>query len=116
MSQFDMPPCWMKASNRPLATYASASADEPIDREIRISLRTARARVAADRPESAIWITKSDSLSLSDAVIGRSLSVAGPSAVAANSSFRVGSRTTPATGRPSTASPIETQKNGMPLA
>ena len=39
-SQADSPPCWMNASNRPLATYASASAAEPMSREMRIALRT----------------------------------------------------------------------------
>ena len=77
-SQADSPPCWMKASNRPLATYASASAAEPIDREIRIWLRTSRARDVAARPDSAIEITKSDSLSLSEVAIGRPSSSAGP--------------------------------------
>ena len=43
-------------------------------------------------------------------------SMAGPSAVAANVSPRVGSWTTPTDGRPSTTSPIDTQKNGMPFA
>ena len=65
-SQADKPPCWMKASNRPLATYASASAAEPIEREMRIDLRTLRARLVAARPLSDIEITKSDSFSLSD--------------------------------------------------
>src|SRR4029079_6928846 len=115
-SQFDIPPCWMKASNRPFATYARPSADEPIEREIRICFRIARARLTTARPPSAIWTTKSDSLSLSEAVIGSPLSVAGPSAAAANGSLRVGPRTTPTDGRPSTARPIDTQKNGIPFA
>ena len=51
-----------------------------------------------------------------EAWIGRPLSVAGPSTVAANTSFRVGSRMTPTAGKPSTTSPIETQKTGSPLA
>ena len=42
--------------------------------------------------------------------------MAGPSRVAAKVSSRVGSWMTPSVGRPSTMSPIETQKNGMPLA
>ena len=61
-------------------------------------------------------MTWSDSFGLIDARIGRPLSVAGPSAVAAKVSARVGSRTAPATGRPSTTNPIETQKTGSPLA
>ncbi len=69
-SQADRPPCWTNASNRPLPTYARASAAEPIERGIRICLRTLRERVAAARPLSAIEITKSDSLSLTDAWIG----------------------------------------------
>ena len=67
-SQADSPPCWMNASNRPLATYARASAAEPIERGMRIALRTFRARVAAARPLSDIEMTKSDSCSLSEAV------------------------------------------------
>ena len=83
-SQADRPPCWMNASNRPLATYARASAAEPIVRGMRIALRTLRARVATARPLSDIEMTKSVSLSLSDAVTAwldepRSSSVAGPS-------------------------------------
>ena len=69
----------MKASNRPFATYASASAAEPMLREMRIALRTFRARDAALRPLSDIETTKSDSFSLSEARTGRPLSVAGPS-------------------------------------
>ena len=83
---------------------------------MRIALRTLRARLAAVRPLSDIEITKSDSFSLSEARTGRPLRVAGPSTVAANVSSRVGSRMTPTAGTPSTTSPIETQKNGMPLA
>jgi hypothetical protein len=112
----------MKASNRPFAMYASANAADPIDREMRIAFLTLRARVTTDRPDRAIEITKSDSLSLSDAVtawLGRprgDVSSAGPSAVAAKVSDRVGSCTTPTLGRPSTTSPIDTQKNGIPFA
>ena len=43
-------------------------------------------------------------------------SMAGPSAVAAKVTPRVGSWTTPTDGRPSTMSPIYKQKNGMPFA
>ena len=71
---------------------------------MRIALRTLRARVATARPLSDIEMTKSVSLSLSEAWIGRPLSVAGPVAVAANVSSRVGSRMTPTVGRPSTTS------------
>jgi len=49
-SQADSPPCWTNASNRPVAPYASARAAEPIEREMRIALRTLRARLAAARP------------------------------------------------------------------
>jgi len=74
------------------------------------------ARVVAVRPLRDIEMTKSDSRSLSDAWIAAPLSVAGPSAVAANSSRRVGSRMTPIAGAPSTTSAIETQNTGKPLA
>ena len=63
-----------------------------------MALRTLRDRVTADRPLNAIEITKSDSLSLSDAWIGCPSRVAGPSAVAPNHSLRVGSTTTPTDG------------------
>ena len=69
MSHVDSPPCWMNASNRPLPTYASASAAEPIEREMRMARRTARDRLTAARPLSAIEMTKSETLSLSDALI-----------------------------------------------
>ena len=39
-----------------------------------------------------------------------------PSATALNVSPRIGSWTAPAAGIPSTTSPTETQKNGIPLA
>ena len=52
--------------------------------------RCGRATVAV-RPLSAIEMTKSESLSLSEAWIGRPSRIAGPSAVAANDSSRVGS-------------------------
>ena len=68
-SQADMPPDWTKASNRPFATYARASAEEPIVRDTRIALRTARARVATARPPSARWTTQSVSASFSEAWI-----------------------------------------------
>ena len=67
-------------------------------------------------------ITKSESRSLSLASIAwlgvpsEPASKAGPSALAAKVSARVGSWTTPTDGCPSTISPIETQKNGMPFA
>src|SRR3954447_6946992 len=97
-------------------------AADPIERGIRIALRTFRFLVAADRPDNAIDTTKSDSLSLSDASIAKlsvpsvDVCMAGPPAVAAKVSARVGSCTTPTYGRPSTTRPIDTQKNGMPLA
>src|SRR4029078_8776454 len=122
MSHGDSPPCWMKASKRPFPTYDSAMAAEPIDRGIRMALRTFRFRVAADRPDSAIETTKSESVSLSDHSIAKlsvpsvDISIAGPPAVAANVSPRVGSCTTPTYGRPATTKPIDTQKHGMPLA
>jgi hypothetical protein len=87
-----------------------------MDRGMRMALRMLRAREVAVRPLRAIEMTKSESLSLSDAWIRCPPRVAGPSAAAANDSSRVGSRTTPTTGRPSATSPIDTQKNGMPLA
>ena len=71
---------------------------------MRITLRTLRARVATARPLSAIEMTKSDSLSLSDAVTAWldeptvDVSVARPLAVAANVSDRVGSWMTPTVG------------------
>ncbi len=89
---------------------------------MRIAFLTFRARDATDRPDSAIEITKSDNFSLSDAITAWlgvprvDVSSAWPSAVAANVSDRVGSWTTPTLGRPSTTSPIETQKNGIPFA
>ena len=43
----------MNASNRPLATYARASAAEPIERDTRIALRIARARLDDRPPDSA---------------------------------------------------------------
>ena len=46
-SQSERPPSCTYASKRPLATYASASAAEPMSREMRIALRTLRARVGA---------------------------------------------------------------------
>ena len=52
------------------ATYASASAADPIERGMRIALRTFRARVVAVRPLSDIEMTKSDTRSLSEAWIG----------------------------------------------
>jgi hypothetical protein len=88
----------------------------PIERETRITLRTDRARVATDRPASAIETTKSDSLSFSDGTRAWPFRVARPPWNAANVSFRVGSWTTPTTGRPASTRAIETQKNGMPLA
>ena len=120
-SQADMPPDWTNASNRPFATYASASADEPIVRDTRIALRVARARVATARPPSARWTTQSVSVSFSEARIGGESpairdSHAPPSATALNVSPRIGSWTAPAAGTPSTTSPTETQKNGIPLA
>src|SRR5829696_4073594 len=66
MSHDDSPPCWTKASKRPLPTYASASAAEPIDLETRISFRIVRARPRFWAPESEIDTTKSDSRSLVD--------------------------------------------------
>ena len=87
-----------------------------------MAFRTLRFLVATDRPLSAIETTKSDSFSLSEAFIAKlsvpsvDIRMAGPPAVAANVSPRVGSCTTPTVGRPATTSPIETQKNGMPLA
>ena len=68
-SHADIPPDWMNASNRPFATYASASADEPIVRDTRIALRTACARVATARPPSARCTTASLSSSLAEARI-----------------------------------------------
>ena len=58
-SHADIPPDWRNASNRPFATYASASAAEPVLRDARMALRTARARVATARPPSASETTKS---------------------------------------------------------
>ena len=78
--------------------------------------RTFRARVVAARPDNAMEITKSDSFSLSETMTGRPSSVAGPSLVAANDSWRVGSTIAPTAGAPSMTSAIETQKTGMPLA
>ena len=116
MSQADSPADWISASNRPLPTYARASADEPIERDTRTALQIARTRVAAARPPSASATTKSDSCALSEARMGRSPRHAGPSSVAEKCSSRVGSWTTPTAGRPSTTRAIETQKNGMPFA
>ena len=81
-----------------------------------MAFRTFWERNATDRPLSAIEMTKSESLSLSEAWIAWPWSVAGPSIVAAKVSPRAGSCTTPPAGRPSATSAIETQKNGMPLA
>jgi hypothetical protein len=115
-SQVDIPDSWTNASNRPLPTYARASDAEPIERAARTSFEIARARLATDRPASESEMMASDSFSLVEAWTARPLSVAGPSAVAANVSPRVGSRTAPATGRPSTTKPIDTQNTGRPLA
>ncbi len=79
-------------------------------------------RVAAPRPLSDIEMTKSVRRSLSEAVTAwlpcpsEPDSIAGVSVVAAKVSSRVGSWMTPSAGWPSTMRPIETQKNGMPLA
>ena len=85
-------------------------------RETRIARRTARARVATARPPRASDTTQSLSSGLSEARIGVSPSRAGPSAVAEKVSPRIGSWTAPAAGRPSTASPTDTQNTGMPFA
>ena len=116
MSHAERPPAWMNASNRPLATYASASAAEPMLRDTRIALRVARTRPATPRPDSASEATRSSSRSLSDTTTARPSSVAGPPAAAAKVSSRIGSWMTPTAGRPSTSSATETQKNGIPFA
>ena len=89
---------------------------------MRIAFRTFRVRVATPRPLRPIETTKSDMRSLEDIVMAWLAcpsdpdSSAGPSEVAAKVSSRVGSWMTPTDGRPSTMSPMATQKNGMPLA
>lgn len=106
----------------PVRDVGEERAADPIEREMRIALRTARARVATARPLRAIEITKSVNRSLSEAWIAWLPSPsdpdsrAGPFAVAANVSPRVGSWITPIAGWPSRTRPIETQKNGMPFA
>src|SRR5262249_3928392 len=49
----DIPADWRNASNRPFATYASASAAEPMFRDTRIALRIAPTRLVTARPPSA---------------------------------------------------------------
>ena len=121
-SHADNPPCWMKASKRPLPTYASARAAEPIEREMRIARRTARDRLAAALPAERQRDDEVGDLVLvrrRDGVARRperpsehGRAVSGRREV----SPRVGSWITPTDGRPSTTSAIDTQKNGMPFA
>ena len=71
-SQADMPPDCRNASNRPFATYASASAAEPVLRDARTARRTARPRVATARPPRASETTQSVSRPCADAWTTRS--------------------------------------------
>ena len=117
MSHADRPPCWMKASKRPFATYDSerGRAHRAGDADRLAYVPVARPRRPATQRHrhhevgQLLFVRRLDREASVPSV---DMSMAGPSAVAANVSARVGSWTTPTVGRPSTTSPIDTQKNG----